>query len=112
MIMNKNREILKHQKKKNALKTEVRGLKKKLPTYIIGFLFFVSVSLYFLENTFYDYFGNSVEFLIIIVVVLSIISLLFLTKNYLKIKQLQRESKSIGIKLYKLMKLESETKNE
>lgn len=112
MIMNKNREILEHQKKQNALKTEVKEIKKKLPTYIIGFLFFATVSLYFLENTFYDYFGNSVNLIIIIVIVLSIISFSILTRSYIKVKQLQRKSKSIGTILNKLMKLESETKDE
>ncbi|WP_159951430.1 hypothetical protein [Polaribacter septentrionalilitoris] len=110
--MSKNKEILEHQKKQNTLKTQVKEIKRKLPTYIIGFLLFAFVSLYFLENTFYNYFGKNVNLIIIIVVILSVFSLFILIRSYLKVKQLQRESKSIGSKLYKLMKLETETKDE
>ncbi len=110
--MNKSKEILNYQKKQNALKSEVKKIKKKLPTYIIGFVFFVVVSLYFLEDKFYAFFGNNVNYIIGLVILLSLFSLFFLLRSYIKIKNKQKESKAIGSKLYKLMKLDSNTNNE
>lgn len=110
--MDKNREILKQQKKQNILKAEIKVIKKKIPTYLIGFVFFVIVSLYFLEDKFYHFFGNSVDVIIAVVVLLSVFSLLIVIRFYIKIKQKQKEAKAIGSKLYKLMKLDAEANNE
>lgn len=110
--MDKNREILRQQKKQNSLKAEIKVIKKKIPTYFIGFVFFTTVSLYFLEDKFYHFFGNSVDIIIGIVIVLSVISLFVLIRFYFKIKQKKVEAKAIGSKLYKLMKLETENNNE
>jgi len=111
--MDKKQQILLKQKRQNELKNEIRKLKKKLPSLIIGFIFFVFVSLYFLEDKFYHFFGNSVNFIFSTVILLCIFSLTFILKNYIKTKKKQKEVKNIGIQLYKLMKLEeSISKNE
>lgn len=110
--MVKSSEILSQQKKQKVLKNEIKVIKKKLPTYIIGFIFFATISLYFLENSFYSFFGKNVDFIIPIIILLSLFSLFFLLRSYYTIKKKQKEAKSIGSKLYKLMKLDVDTKNE
>jgi hypothetical protein len=110
--MDKNTEILIKQKKQNELKAEVQEMKKKLPTYIIGFIFFVAVSLYFLEDKFYHFFGNSANFILIAVIILCLFSFLFILRAYIVIKKKQKESKAIGVQLYNLMKLEVDPINE
>ncbi|RCS27668.1 hypothetical protein DUT90_06060 [Polaribacter sp. WD7] len=110
--MNNQKEIVTLQKKQKNIKKEIQVVKKKLPTYVIAFLFFASISLYFLEERFYNFFGNSVKLVIIIILIASVIFLLFLIKLYINIKTKQKESKNIGSKLYKLMKLEVKNDNE
>lgn len=110
--MEKSKEILNKQKKQNKLKKEVKNIKKKLPSFIIGFIFFSAISLYFLEDKFYSFFGNSVNLVIAIVILFSIICFIFLYNNFMKIKKKEKESKILGSELYKLMKLEKETKDE
>ncbi|MEO9571483.1 MAG: hypothetical protein ABJH82_04280 [Polaribacter sp.] len=110
--MDKNKEILKKQKRQNQIKKEVKEIKKKIPSFIIGFIFFTIVSLYFLEDSFYRFFGNSVDLVRIIVVVLGLFSFSFLLISYIKIKKREKESKDIGSQLYKLQKLEIEKEDE
>lgn len=110
--MDKNKEILNKQKRQSQLKKEVQDIKKKIPTYIIGFFFFVAVSLYFLEHKFYEFFGNSVNFIIGIVIFLCLFSLFFVFRSYHIIKKKELEAKILGSQLYHLMKLEVTPKNE
>lgn len=110
--MNKNQEIASLQKKQKALKKEVFDTKKKLPKYIIGFLLLTFVSLYFLEDRFYNFFGNGVDIIIYGVVFSGIICLFFVIKSYIKIDKKKKESKVLGTKLYSIMKLSDSSKNE
>ncbi|WP_158838646.1 hypothetical protein [Polaribacter sp. L3A8] len=110
--MDKNKEILFKQKKQNELKLEVQQMKNKLPKYIVGFIFFVAVSLYFLEDNFFHFFGNGVNFVMSAVVLLCSFLFLFLLKSYITINKKQKESKDLGIQLYNLMKLEENTVDE
>ena len=110
--MDKNKEILNKQKRQNELKHEVKKIKKKLPSLIIGFIFFTFISLYFLEDKFYQFFGNSVNFVRSSVIILGVFTLFYILRSYMKIRKKERESKEIGSQLYKLMKLEVETRNE
>lgn len=110
--MDKNIEILNKQKRQNELKHEVKEIKKKLPSLIIGFVFFTFISLYFLEDRFYQFFGNNANFAMSGAIILGVFTLFYIYRSYLKIKKKQKEAKLIGAQLYKLMKLEVETKNE
>ena len=110
--MEKNKEILKKQKRQSALKEEVQEIKRKTPSYIIGFILFVAVGLYFLEDKFYQFFGNSVNFIIGIVIFLCLFSLFLVYRSNKKIKKKELESQEIGVQLYQLMKLEVTPKNE
>ena len=110
--MDKNKEILNKQKRQNELKNELKKSKKNIPSFIIGFIFFATISFYFLEDKFYLYFGNSVSFVRVIIIFLGLFSLFFGIKGYIKIRQKENEVKSIGSQLYKLLKLDEETKDE
>ena len=111
-MMEKNKEILKKQKRQSALKEELLEIKRKTPSYIIGFILFVAVGLYFLEDNFYQFFGNSVNFIIGIVIFLCLFSLFFIYRSYKIIKKKELESQEIGVQLYQLMKLDVTPKNE
>ena len=110
--MDKNTEILSKQKKQNELKAEVQQIKNKLPKYILGFIFFVAVSLYFLEDKFFDFFGNSANFIFSTVIILCLFTFFFILRSYIVIKKKQKESKEIGVQLYNLMKLDVNSVNE
>ena len=43
--MNKTAEILSKQKRQNQLKKEVKRMKKKIPVFFIGAIFFVGITL-------------------------------------------------------------------
>ena len=68
--MDKKKEILNKQKRQSEIKKEIKEIKKRLPSFIIGFIFFTLVSLYFLEEKFYQFFGNSVDLFRIIFILL------------------------------------------
>ncbi|WP_343329173.1 hypothetical protein [Polaribacter staleyi] len=110
--MDKNNEILFKQKKQNELKLEIQQIKSKLPKYIIGFIFIIAVSLYFLEDKIFHLFSNSVNFVIGAVLILCSFLFLFLLKSYITITKKQKESKNLGIQLYNLMKLEADPVDE
>ncbi|WP_299061960.1 TIGR00366 family protein [uncultured Polaribacter sp.] len=109
--MNKQKEIRNKQKQQSELRNEVKKIKKKLPTYIIGFIFFAFIGLYFLEEKFYQLFGNSVNFVFSVVVMICLFSLFFILKSYFKIKKKKIAAKIIGAQLYELMKLEVDSEN-
>lgn len=108
--MDKNSEILFKQKKQDELKLEIQQIKNNLPKYIIGFLFFITVSLYFFGDKFFIFFGN--DFIMNAAIIFCSVLFLFLLKSYITIKKKQKESKKLGIQLYNLMKLEADPVDE
>lgn len=110
--MLKNKEIALLQKDQKALKKEIIDIKKKLPTYIIGFVLFTAISLYFLEDRLHSYFGNGVNLILFGVIFLGVICLFFIYRSYQKIQKKRKESKLIGTKLYNIMKLDDTDINE
>ena len=104
--MNKTAEILSKQKRQNQLKKEVKNIKKKLPSFFIGVIFFVAVILYFIENKFNIFFVNNVNFITGIVLFLCLFSLIFVFISYHIINKKKKEDKALGLQLYHLMKLE------
>ncbi|WP_405608032.1 hypothetical protein [Polaribacter sp. Asnod1-A03] len=110
--MIRTKEILHKQKSQRRLKSEIKRIKKKLPRFVVWFLFFVFISLYFFEDNFFHFFGNSVNIVLGLVISLSLFLLFFILRSYILIKSKQKESKEIGVQLYNLMKLESEAKDE
>ena len=54
--MNKTAEILRKQKRQNQLKKEVKRMKKKIPVFFIGAIFFVGITLSLVEKKFNIFF--------------------------------------------------------
>lgn len=108
-MISRNKEISIAQKKQKSIKREIRKAKKKLPVYFITFVLVTVLSIYFLEDPLYDYFGSSYNFMLTTIFILTFVFLAFTYRIFLKISKKQKESKAIGTKLYKLMKLEDET---
>ncbi|MEE9409191.1 MAG: hypothetical protein V3V28_14075 [Polaribacter sp.] len=108
----KAHEIVKQQAQQKVLKKEVESIKKKMPTYIVGFIFFTFLALYLFEDRFYQFFGNSVDFFRGTIILLGIFCLIFISKNYFSIKKKEKEIKNLSNKLYDLMKLDTKPENE
>ncbi|QNM85806.1 hypothetical protein H9W90_01415 [Polaribacter pectinis] len=108
----KSQEIVRQQNKQRQLKDDIEAIKKKQPTYIIGFILFTFLSFYFLEDKFYNFFGNSVDFFITGIIILGLFCLFFIYRNHLTINKKDKEIKVISSKLYKLMKLDTKDTNE
>lgn len=111
-MINRNKEISKAQRKQKSIKKEIKQTKKKLPVYFIAFILLTVLSIYFLEDPLYDYFGSSYNFILTIVFIFTFVFLVFTYRIFLKISNKQKESKAIGKKMYKLMRLEDETSSD
>jgi tellurite resistance protein TehA-like permease len=111
-MINRNKEISKEQKKQKSIKKEIKRIKKKLPVYFITFILLTVLSIYFLEDPLYDYFGSSYNFILTTVFVFTFVFLVITYRIFTKISNKQKESKAIGTKLYKLMRLEDENLSE
>ena len=110
--MNRTAEILSKQKRQKQLKKEVKRMKKKIPVFFIGCIFFVSITLSIIEKKFNIFFHNNVDFIIGTLIFLCIFSLIFvLISDYITKKKIKKY-KALGSELYHLMKLEIIEKNE
>lgn len=103
--MNKTAEILSIQKRQNQLKKEVKRMKKKIPSFFIGSIFLVAVTLSLIEKNYNVFFHNNVNFIIGMLISLCLFSLIFvLISDYIVKKKIQKY-KALGSELYHLMKL-------
>ncbi len=110
--MNKTAEILSKQKRQNQLKKEVKSMKKKIPVFFIGAIFFVGITLSLVEKKFNIFFHNNVDFIIGTLIFLCMFSLIFLLISDYITKKKIKKYKALGSELYHLMKLEVTDKNE
>ncbi|ARV07858.1 hypothetical protein BTO04_14635 [Polaribacter sp. SA4-10] len=108
-MVNKNILISKYQNRKKFLKEEIINIKKRLPTFIIGFSFFTFVAIYFLEDKLYAFFGNGVNYNITGVILIGFFCLIFVYKSLNSVSKKEKEIKALSSKLYDLMKLEKRT---
>ena len=103
--MNKTAEILSKQRRQNQLKKEVKRMKKKIPSFFIGSIFLVAVTLSLIEKNYNVFFHNNVNFIIGMLISLCLFSLIFvLISDYIVKKKIQKY-KALGSELYHLMKL-------
>ena len=110
--MNRTAEILSKQKRQKQLKKEVKRMKKKIPVFFIGSIFFVGITLSLVEKKFNLFFHKNVDFIIGTLIFLCIFSLIFvLISDYITKKKIKKY-KALGSELYHLMKLEIIEKNE
>lgn len=96
---------LKYERSQKTLRKENKILIKKIPYYIFGFLFFAIGLLMLLDGKLNEFVGNSFNLILIIAILFSIFSLVFLVLISIKTSRNKKEIKVLGNKLYKLMKL-------
>lgn len=106
--MTNNKEISKAQKKQKLIKSEINKIQKKIPVYIIAYLLVTILGIYFLEDPLYDFFGSSYNFILTISFICTFIFLVLIYRIILQITSKKKESKAIGTKIYRLMRLEKE----
>ena len=111
-MISRNKEISKEQRKQKLLKKEVQKIKKKFPVYVVIFILITILSIYFLEDIMFGYFGNSYNFILTIVFLYTFIFFVFSYRLFIKVSNKQKQSKAIGTKLYKLMRLEEEVSSK
>jgi DMSO/TMAO reductase YedYZ heme-binding membrane subunit len=105
--MNGNQhEVVALEKLQRKLKKEIKTLKKRMPYYIIGFLFFGFIIFGLFDNNLNKYVGNSVNLFIVIGIISCSLCLIYLIITSNKIANRRKESKELGSKLYRIMKLE------
>ena len=102
---NINHEVKMYENKQRTLRKEKESLKKKVPYFLFGFLFFAFGAITLLDGKCNEYLGNSNNLILISLSLLLIISFVYLIMVGVKIKQKNAEIKNLGNKLYKLMKL-------
>lgn len=103
-----NKEISIAQRKQKSIKKEIQRIQKKLPVYFIIYLLVTILGIYFLEDPLYDYFGSSYNFILTTIFVCTFIFLVFIYRVIMQITTKKKESKAIGTKIYKLMKLDED----
>lgn len=104
-----NNLISKYQSRQKKIKKEIKKIKKRLPTIIIGFSFLTFIALYSLEDKFYKLFGNGVNYITSGVIFIGIVCLFLVYKSFNSIGRKEKENKTLGLKIYNLMKLEEIT---
>ena len=95
----------KYTHSQKALRKENKRLIKKAPYYLFGFLFFALGLIMLLDGELNEFVGNSFNLILIIAILFSIFSLVFLVLISIKTTRNKKEIKILGNKLYKLMKL-------
>jgi Ca2+/Na+ antiporter len=108
--MNKIKKIVAHQKKQAALKKEVEKIKKTIPTYLVGIIFFMVIIFMITESNVYTYFGNTLNFIKISMLTTLLFCFIYLYQSKRRIREKKELSKNIGLQIYHLMKLENEQK--
>ena len=89
-----------------GLKGEISNLKSQIPTFLIGFLFVMVLSIYFLEGRVYHFFGNGMNFIKFGIGPFILLSLLYIYISRKKVLNKEKKLKVISGKLYQLMKLD------
>jgi hypothetical protein len=110
--MSKANEISELKNNQLKLRKEIKSIKNKLPRFFVSFVLITVCSLYFLESRVYRFFGNAVNFMMFGAFLSTVIFLIYLYTNYVKIQSKEKEVKLISGKLYKLMRLKKHTINE
>jgi hypothetical protein len=97
------------QKEQKLLKKEIKSLKKQIPYFIIGFIFFSIGFISVFEGKLNSLFGNSSNLILSIIVLLVLTSITYIILIAFKVKVKNSQIKTIGLELYNMMKLKSES---
>lgn len=90
------------------LKQEIKKINDSIPVYLTGFIFLMFVVVFLLESKVYSYFGGTLNFITTSSLFTLFICVTYFYLSQRKIKRKEKLSKTIGLKLYRLMKLENE----
>lgn len=105
--MNGNKhKVIALETQQRKLKKKIKSLKKQIPYYVIGFLFFGFILFELFEGKLNQIVGNSLNLFIAIGLISCCICLIYLFITSNNIANMKKENKEIGSKLYKIMKLE------
>jgi len=97
--------VQQYELKQKALKKENLRYKKRIPYYIFGFVFFAIGLIYLLDGIIDNCIVNSFNLILIISSIFTVVSMVYLMIIYIKTKKNTTEIKTLGTKIYKLMKL-------
>jgi len=95
------------QEEKKLLKAEIKSLKKKIPYFIVGFIFLSIGCISAFEGRLDKLFGNSYNLILSIIVALVFTSITYIILIAFKVKNKNSQIRTIGLQLYNMMKLKS-----
>ncbi|TVZ55753.1 hypothetical protein OD91_1020 [Lutibacter sp. Hel_I_33_5] len=104
--------ITSNKNRQEELKSAIQKRKKRATKYLTGFILLSLIFIVFMESRVYSYFGNSINFILVVLSFTIIICLTYLIRIYLLIDKKNKEIKEINNKLYQLMRLETTSENE
>lgn len=109
--MGTEESVIKYEIRQTSLKKTVKKLKKKIPYFILGFIFFGTALVILIEGVLNKFLGNSYDFILITSVFFVLLSSSYMIIMTVKINRISKEIKLLGEKMYHKMKLQ-DLKNE
>ncbi|WKD86166.1 hypothetical protein KCTC32516_01525 [Polaribacter huanghezhanensis] len=101
--MEKEKIVIEYETKQRVLKKRVKKIKRKTPYSI--FIFFAIALVFLLDGKLDKFLGNSYNLIPIISAFFVLTTAIYIVMITLKIKDINKEVKSLGEKMYKKMKL-------
>jgi hypothetical protein len=103
--MEKEKVVIEYETKQRELKKLVKKVKRKIPYFIFGFIFFGIALITLLDGKLTNFVGNSYNLILVISTILVVISTIYMVIISIKVKNINKEIKSLGEKMYNKMKL-------
>ena len=103
--MENQESVINYDLKQISLKRKIAELKKKIPYFIFGFVFFGIGLFLLLDGRLNDFIGNSYNLILVLSILYIIISLIYLVFMYIKINRIKAKIKVLGEKMHNKMKL-------
>lgn len=103
--MGKDESVIEYEIRQTSLKKVVKKLKNKIPYFILGFIFFGTALVILIEGVLNKFLGNSYNLILIISAFFVLLSSSYMIMMTLKINKISKEIKSLGEKMYHIMKL-------
>jgi len=103
--MENEKLVIKFESKQRELKKRIKTVKRKIPYTISGIILSGIALIILLDGKLNEFVGNSYNLILVISIVSIIFSIIYLILIYSKIKILNKESNSFGMKMYNKMKL-------
>lgn len=98
--------VIKYETKQRELKKLIKKVKRKIPYSVIGIIFFGIALIFLLEGRLNKFIGNSYNLILVISIISFVFFIIYMISIYNKIKNINKENKSLGEKMYNKMKLQ------